>query len=50
MAITLRDRLPLLSDLAGVQLASLTPEAAKYRFLGAETTYGSLEIGWQLTG
>jgi hypothetical protein len=32
MTITLRDRLPLLSDLAGVQPASLTPEAAKYRF------------------
>jgi hypothetical protein len=32
MAITLRDHLPLLSDLAGVQPASLTPEAARYRF------------------
>jgi hypothetical protein len=32
MAIALRGRLPLLSDLAGVQLASLTPEAARYRF------------------
>jgi hypothetical protein len=32
MAATLRDRLPLLSDLAGVQPASLTPEAAGYRF------------------
>jgi Plant mobile domain len=32
MAVTLRDRLPLLSDLAGVQPASLTPEAARYRF------------------
>jgi hypothetical protein len=32
MAIALCGRLPLLSDLAGVQLASLTPEAARYRF------------------
>jgi hypothetical protein len=32
MAATLRDRIPLLSDLAGVQPASLTPEAAQYRF------------------
>jgi hypothetical protein len=32
MAVALRDRLPLLSDLAGVQLASLTPEVARYRF------------------
>jgi hypothetical protein len=32
MAVALRDRLPLLSDLAGVQPASLTPEAARYRF------------------
>jgi hypothetical protein len=32
MTIALRDRLPLLSDLAGVQPASLTPEAARYRF------------------
>jgi hypothetical protein len=32
MAIALRDCLPLLSDLAGVQPASLTPEAAMYRF------------------
>jgi hypothetical protein len=32
MAVALRDRLPLLSDLAGVQPASLTPEATRYRF------------------
>jgi hypothetical protein len=32
MAITLRDHLPLLSDLAGVQPALLTSEAARYRF------------------
>jgi hypothetical protein len=32
MAVALLDRLPLLSDLAGVQPASLTPKAARYRF------------------
>jgi hypothetical protein len=32
MAAALRDRLPLLSDLVGVQPTSLTPEAIRYRF------------------
>jgi hypothetical protein len=36
MAITLRDRLPLLSDLAGVQRASLTSEVARYRFFRSQ--------------
>jgi hypothetical protein len=36
MAITLRDRLPLLSDLAGVQPASLTSEVARYRFFRSQ--------------
>jgi hypothetical protein len=36
MAITLRGRLPLLSDLAGVQPVSLTPEAARYRFFRSQ--------------
>jgi Plant mobile domain len=50
MAIALRDRLPLLSDLAGVQPTSLTPEAARYRFSGAGITCISPEIGRQLVG
>jgi hypothetical protein len=32
MVVVLRDHFPLLSNLVGVQPASLTPEAARYRF------------------